>query len=183
MKRMPCVIVFLFVALATSLSYGEQSPRGVAGVDVVVKQNPRDRAVTDGRGHFALEALAAGSYTLTFRARKAADLKSKGSTSDSVIVATSYSIKIEGAKRGVNKSGLTSDDLLAGVDFKVDLGAGARVHGQVVARALKNMVWISREPGSNLPGRWVEEGSPEHKAALHYNAHELSVEEVRLMQR
>jgi hypothetical protein len=181
MKHRTRGIVFLLVALATPVIYGSEPARGVAGVDVVVKQRPSDRAVTDARGNFAIEALAAGSYTLSFRARKAEDLHR--STSDKVIVATLYSIKIDGTKRAVNKSGLTSDDLVAGYEFDVDLGPGARIRGQVAAGALKKMIWIPKEPGSNLPGHWVEEGSVEAKAAIHHNAHALSVEGVREIQR
>ena len=180
MKNMTHGIVFLLVALATPVSYGGEPARGVAGVDVIVKQRPSDRAVTDGRGNFALEALAAGSYTLRFRARKAENLKSRGTTSDKVLVATTYSIRIEGAKRAVTKSGLTSDDLLDGYDIKVDLEAGARVRGTVAAGSLKNMIWIPREPGSNIPGRWVEEGSAEARAAIHHNALQWSPEEMRV---
>lgn len=185
MKHMTRGIVFLLVALATPVIYGGQSEpepgpgSGVAGVDVLVKRRPDTQAVTDSRGNFALDALPAGSYTLTFRARKAQDLKSKGSTSDRFIVATSYSIKIEGAKRPVNKSGLTSDDLLAGCDLDVDLGAVGRVRGKVAAVALKKMVWIPQETGSNIPGRWVEAGSPEAKAAVHHHTEQMSVEGLR----
>jgi hypothetical protein len=181
MKNMTRGIVFLLVALATPVIYGSEPARGVAGVDVLVKQRPSDRAVTDARGNFAIEALAAGWYTLNFRARKAEDLHH--STSDKVIVAESYSIKIDGTNRAVNKSGLTSDDLLAGVDVNVDLGPGARIRGQVAAAALKNMIWLPREPGTNIPGRWVEKDSVEAKAGIHRNAHLLSVEAVRQIQR
>jgi hypothetical protein len=181
MKNMTRGIVFLLVALATPVIYGGEPPRGVAEVDVIVKQRPSDSAVTDARGNFAIEALAAGSYTLTFRARKAENLHY--STSDKVIVAMAYSIKIDGTKRAVNKSGLTSDDLMAGVDVNVDLGPGARIRGQVAPVALKNMVWIPKEHGSNIPGRWVEEGSAEAKAARHHNAHAVSVEGVQQIQR
>jgi hypothetical protein len=174
-------IVFLLVALATPVIYGGEPARGVAGVDVIVKQRPSDRAVTDARGNFAIEALAAGSYTLTFRARKAEDIHH--TTSEKVIVAELYSIRIDGTKRPVNRSGLTSDDLVAGIEVDVDLGPGARIRGQVAAGALKKMVWIPKEPGSNLPGRWVEEGSAEAKAAVHHNAHLLSVESMRQTQR
>ena len=174
-------IVFLLVALATPVIYGGEPARGVAGVDVIVKQRPSDHAVTDARGNFAIEALAAGSYTLTFRARKAEDLHR--STSDKVIVASLYSIKIDGTKRAVKKSGLTTDNLLAGYEVDVDLGPGARIRGQVAAGALKNMIWIPKEPGSNLPGRWVEEGSAEAKAAVHHNAHAMGLEELRQIQR
>jgi hypothetical protein len=181
MKQMARGLVFLFAVVAISVSYGAQPGRGVGGVNVVVKQRPSDRAITDGRGNFALEALAAGSYILTFRARKADDDHS--STSDRVVVATLYSIKIEGTKRPVVKNGLTSNDLLAGVEVQVDLAAGARIRGQVAAAATKKMVWIPREPGSNLPGRWVAEDSPEARAARHYNSHAVRVEGVREIQR
>ena len=177
MKHMTRGIVLLLVALATPVIYGGEPDRGVAGVDVIVKQRPSDRKVTDARGNFAMDALAAGSYTLTFRARKAEDLHH--STSDKVIVATLYSIKIDGTKRAVNKSGLTSDDLVAGIDVEVDLGPGARIRGQVAAGAMKNMVWIPKEPGSNLPGHWVEEGSAEARVAPHHNAGAVSTEQVR----
>jgi hypothetical protein len=118
---------------------------------------------------------------LTFRARKAENLHH--STSEKVIVGMVYSIKIDGTKRTVNKTGLTSDDLIAGVDVVVDLGPGARIRGQVTSGTLKNMIWITQEPGSNLPGHWVEEGSPEAKAARHHNAHAVSREGVQVIQR
>jgi len=53
-------VVLLLIALATPVVYGGELPHGVAGVDVMVKQRPSDRAVTDARGNFAIEALAAG---------------------------------------------------------------------------------------------------------------------------
>jgi hypothetical protein len=181
MKQMTRGIVLLLVALATPVSYGGEPDRGVAGVDVIVKQRPRDSTVTNARGDFAIEALAAGSYTLTFRARKGGDIVR--STSHKVIVATAYSIKVDGTKQTVRRTRLTSDDLLAGVDVVVDCGPGARIHGQVASGALKNMVWVSQEPGSNLPGHWVEEGSPEAKAARHHNAHAVSREGIQVIQR
>lgn len=157
MKNMTRAMLSLLVACATTVSYGGQAPRGVAGVDVVVKQNPSKKAVTDARGSFALDGLAPGSYTLSFRARKAANTKAV--TTDKVIVGTSYSVKIDGVKRSITQSGLTGDKLLAGVDIRIDVGSGAKVRGQVAAGALKRMVWIPKEPGSNIPGYWAEEGT------------------------
>ena len=72
-------------------------------------------------------------------------------------MATSYSIKIDGTRRVV-KSGLTSDLLIGGFELRVD-GAGPKIRGVVTADALKKMVWIPKEPGSNIPGYWAEEGS------------------------
>ena len=181
MKHMTRGMLALLVALAAPDIFGDEPSRGVALVDVLVRQRPKDSVVTDAKGNFAIEAQAAGSYTLTFRARNADSLHH--TTSDKVIVAMAYSIKVEGGKRAVNKPRLTSDDLLAGVDVVVPCGAGARIHGQVTSVSLKSMIWIMQEPGSNLPGHWVEENSPEAKAARHHNAHAVSREGVQVIQR
>src|ERR1041385_8037007 len=111
-----CVVSFV----GTLVSYSEKEAPGVAGVDVIVKQMPNRRDVTNSWGIFALDPLPAGSYTLSFKARPAN--KSKGSTSDKVIVATLYSIKIEGTKHPIQKTALTSDKLVAGVEIAVEVG-------------------------------------------------------------
>jgi hypothetical protein len=163
MKSMTKVgVVFLIAAFAASASYGGEQARGVAGVDVIVKQDPSKRALTDARGNFAFDGLAPGSYSLTFRARKAQDVKTTSTTR--VTVASSYSIKIDGTKRSVNQSSLTSDKLLAGVNIPVEVAAGAKIRGQVSAGALKKMVWIPAEPGSHIPGHWAAADSAEAKA-------------------
>jgi hypothetical protein len=141
-------------------------------VDVIVKQNPSKRAVTDARGTFAFDGLPAGSYTLTFKAKKAQDTKTQSTTD--VTVATSYTILIEGAKRVV-KSGLTSDNLIGGFELRVD-GAGSKIRGRVAAEGLKKMVWIAKEPGSNIPGRWVPADSAD--AARRSNTETLSREDL-----
>ncbi|MEY2494127.1 MAG: Carboxypeptidase regulatory-like domain [Verrucomicrobiota bacterium] len=165
MKNMIRGILLWAVLLAMPAVYGAEpsGPKGVAGVSVVVKQNPAKRTVTDARGTFSLEGLPAGSYTLTIRPQKAADTKMASTTK--AIVATSYSIKVEGTKRPINQTGLTSDKLLAGVDIPVEVGAGAKVRGQVLAGGLKKMVWIAAEVGSHMPGHWVDADSKE--AAAH----------------
>ena len=89
----------------------------------------------------------------------------------------SYSIRIDGTKRVV-KSGLTSDNLIGGFELRVD-GAGSKIRGQVTADALKNMVWIPREPGSNIPGRWVEANSSDAKRAFNSNSIGMSGEGVQ----
>jgi hypothetical protein len=159
MKNIRRGIVFLLVALATPVIYGGQPGSGVAEVDVVLKQNPGKRRITDERGNFSFEGLAPGSYTLTFRGRKAHMMPEI--TRSEVIVAGTYSIKIEGTKRSVNQSGLTSDKLIAGVDIPVEVGSGAKIRGQVLAGAPKRMVWVAPRVGSNKPGHWVEPDSPE----------------------
>lgn len=160
MNNMVRGILLLSILLAMPVVYG-QAPKGVAGVGVVVKQNPSKRTVTDARGNFSLEGLPAGSYTLTIRPQKAQDTKTASTTK--VTVGTSYSIKVEGTKHPVNQT-LTSDTLLAGVDVPVQVGAGAKVRGQVLAGGVKKMVWIAAEIGSHFPGHWVEADSKEASA-------------------
>jgi hypothetical protein len=145
--------------LAASVVHAGQEAPGVLGVEVVVKQVPGRRDVTNAWGIFAFEPLAAGSYTLLFKARKSN--QSRGVTHDNVLVATSYSIKIEGTKRPVKETGLSSDKLIAGVEIPVEVKAGAKIRGEVRPLANKKMVWVPSGPGSNLPGHWAEEGSNE----------------------
>jgi hypothetical protein len=159
MKNMTRGFLFCLVAFATPVSYGGQEPPGVVGVNVVVTQFPARHDVTNAWGIFALDPLPAGSYTLSFKARPASD--PRGRTMDKVIVATLYSIKIEGTKRPVKQTGLTSDQLVVGVEVPVEVGPGAKIRGQVLPVASKKMVWIPKLPGTNLPGHWAEEGSNE----------------------
>jgi Carboxypeptidase regulatory-like domain len=173
MKHMIRSLLLFSVLFAMPVVYGE-APKGVAGVSVVVKQNPTKRTVTDAGGSFSLEGLPAGSYTLAFHPQKAKDTKTTSTTK--AIVASSYSIKVEGTKSPITQSGLTSDKLLAGVDIPVEVGAGAKVRGQVLAGGLKKMVWIASEVGSHFPGHWVDADSKE--AAAH-NSARVSGEDFR----
>ncbi len=176
MKNMTRSVVAALVIFVASTSNGGQPP-GVAGVDVVVKQNASKRSVTDARGNFALDGLSPGACTLTFRARKAKD--TKNTPTDQAVVASTYSIKIDGGKRSVSKSDLTSDSLLAGVDVPIELGSAASVRGQVLASETKRMVWIPKEAGSNIPGHWVPEDSPEARTARRSSTSTVSRDKVR----
>jgi len=172
MKNITCGTLLLSIFFAMPVVYA-QGPKGVAGVVVGVKQSPTKRTVTDAGGNFSLEGLPAGSYTLTIRAQKAQDTKMASTTK--AIVATSYSIKVEGIKGSVNQS-LTSDKLLAGVDVPVAVGAGAKVRGQVLAGGLKKMVWIAPEVGSHFTGHWVDADS---KDAAAHNSARVSGDDLR----
>ena len=171
--RMIHSILLLFVAFTVSAIQGGQPALGVAGVEVMVRQNPSKHVVTDARGNFAFDSLPAGSYTLAFRAQKAKDSKTPASK---VTIANSYSIKIEGTKRPVNQSGLASNKLLGGLDIAVEVGSAAKIRGQVLAGGTKKMVWIAAAIGSHMPGHWAEEGSKEASA---HNSVIISNEDLR----
>jgi len=158
MKTITTGIVFCTVALAASLTCGGEEPRGVAGVNAALKQNPKKKAVTDAQGNFIL-SVPAGTYTLFVWGPSAKDLHQ--TTRTVMIVATAYSIKVEGAKRSANQNSITSDRLIAGVDIPVVVGPDGKVRGRVLAEGLKRFVWVPQRPGTNLPGYWAEEGSAE----------------------
>jgi microcystin-dependent protein len=172
MKHMTRGILLLSVLFAMPVVYGAP-PQGVAGVGVVVKQNPTKRTVTDARGNFSLAGLPAGSHILTIRPQRANDTKTASTTK--ATVATSYSIKVEGTKRPVSQT-LTSNKLLAGVDIPVEVGAGAKVRGQVLAGGLQKMVWIAAEIGSHMSGHWVAADSKEASA---HNSYRVSDNDLR----
>jgi hypothetical protein len=159
MKNITRGILFCVVAFAASVSYGGQEPSGVAQVNVALKQNPKKKAVTDAQGNFVLSALPAGSYMLFVWGPSAKDLHQ--TTGSVMIVATSYSIKVEGAKPSANQNKLTSDTLIAGVDIPIQVGPSGNVKGRVLAEGLKRFVWVPQRPSTNLPGHWAEEGSAE----------------------
>lgn len=159
MKTITAVILFCTVAWTASLTYGGEEVRGVAGINAALKQNPKKKAVTDAQGNFVLSALPAGSYTLFVWGPSAKDLHQ--TTGNVMIVATAYSIKVEGAKRPANQNNITSDKLIAGVDIPVVVGPDGKVRGRVLAEGLKRFVWVPQRPGTNLPGHWAEEGSAE----------------------
>jgi hypothetical protein len=157
MKNIRRGILFCVVAFSTSLTYGGQEPSGVAEINVAVKQKSGKPAVTDAQGNFILDALPAGSYTLFVWARSAKDLQP--TTRNVMVVATSYSIKVEGAKRSAKQSNLTSDALIAGVDIPIEVGPGAKIRGRVLAEGLKRFVWVPKTSDTNLPAHWAEEGA------------------------
>jgi hypothetical protein len=44
------------------------------------------------------------------------------------------------------------------------VGSGAKVRGQVLAGAVKKMVWIAAALGSHMPGHWADADSKEASA-------------------
>jgi hypothetical protein len=159
MKTMTAGALFCVVAFAASVTHGGQEPSGVAAVNVALKQNPKKKAVTDAQGNFVLSALPAGSYTLFVWAPSAKDIQQ--TTRNIMVVATSYSISVEGTKRLPSQTHLPSDKLTAGVDIPVKVGPSGNVRGRVLAEGLKRFVWVPRASDTNLPGHWAEEGSAE----------------------
>ena len=83
-----------------------------------------------------------------------------------------FTLVVSAGKKKVAANDVAGEKFAAGgVAMKVDVGPKMKISGQVAnaATADKNIkiingkryVWLPREMGSNIAGRWVEEGSPE----------------------
>jgi hypothetical protein len=118
------------------------------------------RGSTDAKGNFTTSTLKAGNYVVQFNATKA-DLKGNR-----------YTIVVSAGKKKVSANAVPGEKFTrGGVAMKVEVGTGLNITGQVaaetgpVSKSGKKMVWIPPQLGSNFPGHWVEEGSPEAIAA------------------
>ena len=170
------------VASAAPAAESQKSSLPVSGVGVSVKTkgaNEVQKVVTDARGNFSLRGLKPGAYTLTFRVGK--PVEGKNVSAARATVGDSFAINISGTKRAVTKSNLTGQQLGLGVDMPLNVDAGANIRGQVMATQTRRMIWVMKEPGSNIPGHWVDADSPEGKAAFKGNAYGMSEEGMRRM--
>jgi len=127
---------------------------------------------TDSTGHFTLGTFPASGYVMEFRARKAAEVRDQR-----------FAIEIDGIKAKGRQNGILAKYLVGGFGVDVETVAGTPVKGQVTTGSLaptKRMVWLPKELGSNIPGRWVEEGSGRSVAGV--NAGTIRLEKISQMQ-
>jgi hypothetical protein len=158
MKNMIRRIALALLFVAASVAYG-----GVPPVNVTVADSGGKAAfkgTTNASGAFATANLKPGNYVVQFVSNSAA---TKGHH---------YAIVVSAGKKKVAASAVPGEKLAGGgVAMKVDVGPGLNITGQVAAEASgavkngKKMVWIGSKVGSNMPGHWVEEDSPEAKEA------------------
>lgn len=144
--------------IAASIAYG-----GVPAVNVTVSDPSGKGAyngTTNASGVFATSNLKPGNYVVQFNSKSGA---MKGNH---------YAIVVSAGKKKVAASAVPGEKFAGGgVALKVDVGAGLKITGQVAAETKgavkdgKKMVWVPPMLGSNMPGRWVEEGSAEHAAS------------------
>ena len=149
----------------------------LGGIDVVVKKSGKAvcHARTDAAGSFATPTLEPGSYSVEFRSDKGPDLKGR-----------QVSISVAAGKGTPRQAGSPGEHLRGGVAVNIDVAAAAKLSGQVTlggasvsqadAPAPKGMekvranvkiingkryVWVPAPIGSNMGGKWVEEGTAE----------------------
>jgi hypothetical protein len=168
----------LFVLLCGSASFAFAA---TPAIDVTVA-DPSGKVAFKGKtkadGTFSTGKLQPGNYIVQFN-------------SDNV--KGDYAIVVSAGKKKVTADAVTGSKFAkGGVAMKVDVAAGMNISGQVAAAGAamassgnsnvkvmngKRYVWVKAETGSNLGGRWVEEGSPEAR-----NVTRMSAEGVRNMQ-
>lgn len=149
-----------------------------AGIDVTVSKASGGavafKGKTDAAGNFSTASLSGGSYVVQFNSPKPAALKGK-----------QLSIAASGGKRNVTANAVPGEKFDGGgVAMKVDVAKGTSLSGKIVTGSLaatqevkaapegmepvranvkiingKRYVWVPGPIGSQIRGRWVEEGS------------------------
>ena len=160
--------------IASAIAVVGSAHANVAGLDVTVKKDGKAfyRGKTDTSGSFATNSLEPGAYSVELRAPKS--LKFKGQK---------LAIAVSSGKGAPTQSNAEGAHLHSGVAMNVDVRKTAKLTGQVrqagnvVAQSTKvpagmeavkanvkiingkRHVWVPGPIGSNVGGRWVEEGS------------------------
>ncbi|MEN3370030.1 MAG: hypothetical protein V7609_2173 [Verrucomicrobiota bacterium] len=170
--RFASIVLFL---LAVSVGYSV-----VPAVSVTVSDGGGKvafKGATGESGTFATPNLKAGNYVVQFNSSSAA-LKGQ-----------QYTLVISAGTKKVVANGITGDKFHGGgVAMKLEVGSGLHITGQVAETATvkidpkskKKMIYIAPTVGSNMPGRWVPEDSPEAVAARQSGL--VRTEDVRKIQ-
>ena len=164
-------IIFFTVAMA----FGSVPPIQVSVADTAGKL--AFKGVTNSSGAFATRSLPPGNYVVQFNA------------SDSSLKGQALNFIVSAGKKKVTAEAIAGEKLLrGGVAMKVEVGANLNITGQasgalnakVDPKTGKKLVYIKPRTGSNLPGRWVPEDSPEAIEARQLG--ELRTEDMRKWQ-
>lgn len=162
------------VALAAApVAYGAN----VAGLDVTVKKDgkPVYKGKTDASGSFSTNNLEPGPYNVELRAPKSLSLHGQ-----------TVKIAVSTGKGAPTTSNSDGKHMQGGVAMTVEVQKPAKVSGQITSVAGvaaertgavpagyeavkanvkvingKRHVWVPAPIGSNMGGKWVEEGSEE----------------------
>jgi hypothetical protein len=116
---------------------------------------------TSSHATFATRNLQPGNYVVQFNAKSAA------------VKGNYYLLVVSGGKKKVLATDVPGETLIGGgAAMKIDVGPGSQITGQIAkeqamadqgvskSRVIdgKRYVWVTAELGSNIQGRWVEEG-------------------------
>ena len=121
------------------------------------------KGATNSSGLFATTNLKPGSYIVTFNSTNAA------------LKGNQYVLVISAGKKKVIADAVAGEKLVGdGVAMKVNVESGMKITGQIApekdvrfagspnVRLIngKRYFWVQSEVGTNVGGRWVEEGTP-----------------------
>lgn len=174
MKNMICSAVLSFFCLAVATAYG-----GIPAMNVSVSDasgNAAYKGATSASGTFATAKLKPGQYVVQLNSKSPA------------VKGNHYAVVVSAGSKKVAASAVPGEKFNGGgVALKVDVGNGLNITGQVAEESKtamikdgKKMIWIPPALGSNLPGRWVPEDSPEAKQAK--TRYHMSKDRVQQMQ-
>lgn len=128
---------------------------------------------TSGNGTFSTPVLDAGQYVIQFNSRG--------------IKPGNYSLVTSAGKKKMVAEAVPAQKFAAGgVAMRLDVDKGLNITGQVTTGKPgtlaatsgnvkvkmingKRYIWVAATTGSNMGGRWVEEGSPEAQNVIHLN--------------
>ena len=149
-----------FFAVAASVAYAGTA---VPPMTVTVSDASGKAAYkggTNATGAFVTTKLQPGNYVVQLNAKNA-EVKGRH-----------YAIVVSAGTKKVAANAVPGEKFTGGgVALRVAVGPGLNINGQIAEEAKaamkngKKMVWIPPITGSNMPGRWVEEGSAEAMAS------------------
>jgi hypothetical protein len=103
---------------------------------------------SDASGAFVIGMVPPGAYSIELRTKDVPRLPA-------------FTLKIAGVKSGDTEKGILTRYLMGGAAFDIDAVSGTPLRGIITpgSKNAKTMIWLPQPTGSNLPGRWVEQGS------------------------
>ena len=147
----------------------------VAGLDVIVKKDGKAvfRGKTDDSGSFSSGAVEPGTYNVEFRAPKSLSLreqtvaisvstgkgKPQNSTTDGKYMQGGVAMNVDVAKAGKLTGQVTSSKGVVAESSKPAPEGYEKVKANVKVINGKRHVWVPAPIGSNMGGKWVEEGT------------------------
>ena len=172
----PPIRKLLGALLAGLLAQSTASAATLDGIDVTVKKDGKAvaRARTAAGGKFTTGALEPGAYNVEFRGSNAADLKGR-----------QLAISVIAGKQPPREAKASGKHLSGGVALNVEVAKSSKLTGRISEAGVevaantkvpagyeevkanvkvingKRHVWVPGPIGSNIGGKWVEEGSDE----------------------
>ena len=156
---------FVTAACALLLGIASTASAGVPRMEVTVLDASGKvgfKGATNANGTFATANLQPGHYVVQFHTESAAAKRNQ------------YLLVVSAGKKKVIATGVPGEIFMGiGAAVKVNVGSAFKITGQIANEEIvgreagvnyrvvggQRFVWITAELGSNVRGRWVEEGA------------------------